>query len=112
MAADFDKQKFNDDLLLGQTDREVAARRYPTILHVLDNPELRNYFATFDAPANRAKRSSRTAGFIAIVLAGAALMVAAADGVNILTACRLVKSDVEGDRLVPCSVSSQSLFCC
>ena len=85
MAADFDKQKFNDDLLLGQTDREVAARRYPTILHVLDNPELRNYFGTFDSPANRAKRSSRTAGFIAIVLAGAALMVAAAE--------HLVKND-------------------
>jgi hypothetical protein len=79
MVTNFDKQKFNDDLLLGEGDCEVAAHRYPTILHVLDHPELRNYFETIDAPANRAKRSSRTAGFCAIVLACVALMFAAAE---------------------------------
>jgi hypothetical protein len=79
IAINFDKQKFNDDLLMGKGDYEVASHRYPTLLHVLDHPELRSYFETFDAPANRAKRSSRTAGFFAIVLACIALMFAGAE---------------------------------
>jgi hypothetical protein len=79
MPDDFAEQKFNDDLLLGKKDRELAERRYPTILHILDNPSLRRYFEKFDAPANRAKRSSRRAGFLAIVLAGVALMVASGE---------------------------------
>jgi hypothetical protein len=79
MIADFEKQKFNDDLLLNESDVALATRRYPTIVHVLDHPELRNYFERFEAPANGAKRSGRAAGFIAIALACFALMVASSE---------------------------------
>jgi len=39
------RETFNHDLLLHEADRQVAQRRYPTIWHVLDHPELRAYFA-------------------------------------------------------------------
>jgi len=79
MPGDIAEQKFNDDLLLGKKDRETAERRYPTILHILDNPSLRSYFEKFDPPANHAKQSSRRAGCLAIFLAAVALMAASAE---------------------------------
>jgi hypothetical protein len=79
MLGDIAEQKFNDDLLLGKKDRETAERRYPTILHILDNPSLRSYFEKFDPPANHAKQSSRRAGCLAIFLAALALMAASAE---------------------------------
>lgn len=71
--------KFNDDLLLAREDRDLAARRYPAILHVLDHPELRRLFAVHDAPANRAKRRARSAGLWAIVLVWIALVIASSE---------------------------------
>jgi hypothetical protein len=79
MAEDLLQHKFNDDLLLAKPDRDVAARRYPTILHVLDNQEVRGYFREFDEPANRAKRSGLKAGFRAVVLGCVALWVTSAE---------------------------------
>jgi hypothetical protein len=72
-----ESHKFNDDLLLDDEDRNLANRKYPTIAHVLDHPELRHLFLQFDEPANRAKRKGRTAGFIAIGLGFLALALAA-----------------------------------
>jgi hypothetical protein len=71
--------RFNDDLLLGDDDRKLAAVQYPTILHVLDYPELRSNFQFYDAPANRAKSESRRAGIFAIVLGSLALMGVSAE---------------------------------
>ena len=53
----FDHHKFNDDLLLQDADRKLAQRKYPSIFHALDHPELRDLFCEYDAPANRAKRT-------------------------------------------------------
>jgi hypothetical protein len=77
MASPVDTHKFNDDLLLAEQDRKLAARKYPTILHVLDHPELRQLFLEYDAPANRAKRNGRIAGFLAIAFGFIALAIAA-----------------------------------
>ena len=70
----FEDPKFNDDLLLLDTDRQRAAQAYPTIIHVLDDPELRDAFLQFDVPANRGKKRSRRLGSIAIILGATAIM--------------------------------------
>lgn len=69
--------KFNDDLLLEEHDRKLIARKYPTVLHVLDHPELRQLFLQYDEPANRAKRNGRIAGLAAIAFGFMALAIAA-----------------------------------
>lgn len=71
--------KYNDDLLLAQEDREVAARKYSTIWHVLDYPELRHLFTRYDEPANRSKRRARKAGLWAIGLVWVALVIASSE---------------------------------
>jgi len=55
----------------------LATRKYPTILHVLDHPELRALFAGFDETAKQAKRKGRTFGLLAIALGFTALALAA-----------------------------------
>jgi hypothetical protein len=72
-----DDRKFNDDLLLHEADRELAARKYSTIYHVLDNAELRELFSEYDEPANLAKRRGLRAGMWAIALGFSALALAA-----------------------------------
>jgi len=74
MASAVDAHKFNSDLLLEEDERELGDRRYPTIMHVLDHPELRQVFLE---PANRAKRTGRIAGFLAIAFGFIALAIAA-----------------------------------
>jgi hypothetical protein len=79
MKPAIDGHKFNDDLLLAREDRDLAARKYPAISHVLDHPELRQLFAVYDGPANRAKRRARTAGLWAIGLVWIALVIASSE---------------------------------
>lgn len=79
MKPAIDGHKFNDDLLLAQEDRDLAARKYPAILHVLDHPEMRHLFVAKDGPANRAKRRARTAGLWAIGLVWIALVIASSE---------------------------------
>ena len=81
--------KFNDDLLLNHEDRDLAARRYPSIIHVLDHPELRQVFALYDKPANQAKSRARTAGLWAIGLIWAALAMASSE--NLLAESALAR---------------------
>jgi hypothetical protein len=69
-------QKFNDDLLLTESDRKLAFDLFPELAHVLDFPELRELFAHYEAEANRAKTSRRRAGSVAIIFAAVALLVA------------------------------------
>jgi hypothetical protein len=68
MASGIDNHKFNDDLLLSEADRELARKRYGSIYHVLDHPDLQQLFAEYDAPANRAKRKGLKAGLWAVGL--------------------------------------------
>ena len=71
--------KFNDDLLLNEQDQNLAARKYPTIFHILNHPELRQTFLQYDEQANRAKRNGRIAGFQAIAFGFIALAIAAVE---------------------------------
>lgn len=75
-------QKFNDDLLVTPRDRELAADTFRDILHVLDFPELRDLFSTYDVPAKRAKRRRRVMGSVAIILGVGALLGASLALVN------------------------------
>jgi hypothetical protein len=77
MTAPPNGRKFNDDLLMQESDRKLAVRKYPTIYHVLDHPELRKLFLQYDEPANLAKRKGRRTGLWAIGLGFGALALAA-----------------------------------
>ena len=66
MVTDVVDHTFNDDLLLRETDRALALKKYTSIFHVLDYPELRLFFLGYDAPANTAKRNSQWAGVFSI----------------------------------------------
>jgi hypothetical protein len=79
MASSDQDHKFNDDLLLTAKDRQSAARKYPTIFHVLDHPELRQLFSHYDKLANTAKRRGRRWGFVAIGLVLFALLIASTE---------------------------------
>jgi hypothetical protein len=58
--------KFNDDLLLSESDKEAAKRAYPSVYFALDFPEIVTLFKPYDVAANKAKNMSRRAGVIAI----------------------------------------------
>jgi hypothetical protein len=79
MVSPVDDHKFNDDMLLHESDRKLAASKYPSIVHVLDHQELRHLFIEYDAPASRAKRTGLMAGLGAIGLGFFALAAAAAE---------------------------------
>ncbi|MGE0047103.1 MAG: hypothetical protein AB7J28_02385 [Hyphomonadaceae bacterium] len=81
MLSIHDEHVFNDDLLTGERDREKAKRAFPNIYFALDHPELRAMFDPLDAEANREKLLGRYAGFIAIMLALASLLLVAAEPV-------------------------------
>ncbi len=70
--------RFNDDLLICPTDLAEARKRFPTIIHVLDHPELRVLFQKYDVPANAAKRRSRKWGVWAVIFGALAPVGAAA----------------------------------
>lgn len=76
MISEIGDHKFNDDLLLSEDDRAFASKRYPSIFHVLDHPELRSLFSQYDSPANRAKSRSLRAGVFAITFGFFALAIA------------------------------------
>ncbi len=74
MSEASEKQIFNDDLLANSGDLKRAGETYTTILHVLNHPELREYFTKYDDPANSAKRRSMVLGIVAIVLGVLAIL--------------------------------------
>jgi hypothetical protein len=73
------QSKFNDDLLLSDQDRKEAARSFPTFMHVLDFPGLRELFYGYDVSANRWKKSLRRAGLATIALGVIALLGASTE---------------------------------
>lgn len=72
---------FNDDLLANQGDGEQARTLYPDIAHVLDDPDLRQLFNSYDEPAKGAKRRSRSIGFQAVGMVTLSLLFVAAEPV-------------------------------
>ncbi len=66
--------RFNDELLLAQEDRDLAARSFPDVFFALDHPALRADFVRLDREARRAKARSRAFGLAAIGLALASLL--------------------------------------
>jgi hypothetical protein len=79
MVLSRDDHKFNDDLLLPEQDRQLAAIKYPSIVHVLDHHELRQLFSKYDTSGNRAKHLGLVAGIWAIGLGFGALGIAATE---------------------------------
>ena len=69
---------FNDDLLANPGDLDRVRMQYPDIAPVLDHPEMRALFLSYDVPANAAKSRSRSCGIAAILLIAASLLVTAA----------------------------------
>jgi hypothetical protein len=72
-----DDHKFNDDLLLQESDRKLALAKYPAIFHVLDHAELRHLFSKYDVRATRAKGTGLITGILAIGFGFGALGIAA-----------------------------------
>lgn len=66
--------RFNDELLLSDSDRALAQQTFPTIYFALDHPELRAEFHRVDALAVKAKNSSRRIGCAALVFATLSLL--------------------------------------
>lgn len=66
--------RFNDELLLSEEDRALAARTYPNVYFALDHPELRDEFQRVDRAAIDAKRRSRWIGCAALVFATLSLL--------------------------------------
>jgi len=73
---DDDGPKFNDDLLANPGDRQKIVEHFPTVIHILDQKELQDYFRKYKDAADAAKRRSRTWGGQAIALGTAAILLA------------------------------------
>jgi hypothetical protein len=71
--------KFNDDLLLADGDRQQVACSFPTLIHVLDFPMLRDLFFRYDVQANRSKKRLRRTGLATIALGVVALFGASTE---------------------------------
>jgi hypothetical protein len=67
-------QTFNDDLLMADSDREMAFKRFSKLREVIDFPEMRELFMKYERPAQHAKTIRHWAGIIAIVLGAGALV--------------------------------------
>jgi hypothetical protein len=65
---------FNDDILLNDGDLAYAAEQFPRILHVLDNPQLREMFAKYENEADAARDRVRAVGFATVLFATLALL--------------------------------------
>ena len=72
-------RQLNDDLLLTEEDRKLAASSFPAIVHVLDFPTLRELFAAYEAPANRSKAHLHQGGLWTIILGVIALIGASTE---------------------------------
>lgn len=65
--------RFNDDLLMGMGDQQLARTTYPELFHVLDFPELREQFQKYNKQADKAKAKVHLIGLLAVMLATLAL---------------------------------------
>jgi hypothetical protein len=72
------QHKFNDDLLINPRAAEKAERMFPTLIDVLQHPELKKRFSRFDIPANAAKKRAQIFGVAAVLCGVLALFAASA----------------------------------
>jgi hypothetical protein len=70
---------FNDDLLTNPGDLEYAKSQFPEAFHLLDHPDLRSTFATYEKAANKARAWVRWLGFLAVTSGMIALLSAATE---------------------------------
>ena len=89
--------RFNDELLLSASDRDLAQKKYPRIFFALDHPSLRAEFQRVDKLANAAKKRSRLIGCLTLGFAVASLLtfpleplISAADTLNLFRAIAIV----------------------
>jgi hypothetical protein len=68
---------FNDDLLIHRGDSEFARKRFPRIMHVLDNQSLRAEFTKYERAANEARDHVRLRGLIGVAASTLALVALA-----------------------------------
>jgi hypothetical protein len=68
------QQKFNNDLLIGESDIEQAKLLFPRVLPLLDYPKLKERFSAYDRLANRARLIVRSLGFMGVFGATVALL--------------------------------------
>ncbi|MCR9271348.1 MAG: hypothetical protein ACX94B_11335 [Henriciella sp.] len=66
--------RFNDELLLSDSDRSLAEKSFPSVFFALDHPELNEEFQRVDALAVKAKTTSRRIGFAALIFATLSLL--------------------------------------
>jgi hypothetical protein len=66
--------RFNDELLLSESDRDLAKMKYPRIFFALDHPNLRAEFERVDKNANAAKTRSRSIGCLTLSFAVGSLL--------------------------------------
>ncbi len=66
--------RFNDELLLTDSDRALASRLFPAVMFALDHPGLRKDFQRIDAGAIRSKRRSRMIGLLTLCFAVMSLL--------------------------------------
>ncbi|MEQ9435019.1 hypothetical protein [Hyphomonas sp.] len=66
--------RFNDELLLSESDRKLAEKRYPRVFFALNHPALRDEFQRVDRLANAAKKRSRLIGCLTLAFAVASLL--------------------------------------
>jgi hypothetical protein len=70
---------FNDDLLTNPGDLKYAESQFPETFQLLDHPELRHTFATYEQTANRARAWVRWLGLLAVASGTIALLSAATE---------------------------------
>jgi hypothetical protein len=81
LASPFDdplKNWPNSDLLIAEEDKAFFLRHFPAYAAVFDWPELCSLFVTYNGIAARARRHSRRAGVVAILIGFISLALAAA----------------------------------
>ncbi len=66
--------RFNDELLLSESDRALAEKFFPNVFFALDHSELREEFQRVDSLAVKAKTISRRIGFAALIFATLSLL--------------------------------------
>ena len=66
--------RFNDELLLSDSDLILAEKSYPNIFFALHNRDLKDEFRRVDSQAVTAKNTSRRIGFAALIFATLSLL--------------------------------------
>ena len=66
--------RYNDELLLSDSDQALAKASFPTVFFAMDHPELRDAFKQIDTRAKKGKTVSRRIGCLALICATLSLL--------------------------------------